>query len=78
MRKTFTVIIVLLAVWNAINTVSILKLNSGLVKAYIAVSNQATKQDSIILRSVYRDLSKILDMNIEQTKMEYEYLRAGK
>ena len=78
MRKTFTVIIVLLAAWNAINTISILKLNSGLVKTYITASNQATKQDSIILWSVYRDLSKILDMNIEQTKMEYEYLRTGK
>lgn len=78
MRKTFTVIIVLLAAWNALNTMLIQKLNSDLVKTYITASNQATKQDSIILRSVYRDLSKVLYMNIEQTKMEYEYLRAGK
>ena len=78
MRKAFTIIIVLLAAWNTINTVSIQKLNLDLVKTYITASNQATKQDSIILQSVYRDLSKVLDMNIEQTKMEYEYLRTGK
>lgn len=78
MRKTFMAIIILLAVWNAINTISILKLNSDIVKTFVTVSNQATKQDSIILRSVYKDLSKILDLNIKQTKMEYEYLRAGK
>ena len=64
MRKTFTVIIVLLAAWNAINTILIQKLNLDLVKTYITASNQATKQDSVILQSVYRDLSKILDMNI--------------
>lgn len=78
MRKTFMAIIILLAVWNAINTISILKLNSSLVKTFVTVSNQATKQDSIILRSVYKDLSKILDLNIKQTKMEYEYLRTSK
>ena len=64
MRKTFKVIIVLLVAWNAINTILIQKLNLDLVKTYIAASNQATKQDSVILQSVYRDLSKILDMNI--------------
>lgn len=74
MRKTFIAIIILLAAWNAINTISILKLNSGLVKTFVA----ASKQDSIILRSVYRDLSKILDLNIKQTKTEYEYIRASK
>lgn len=78
MRKTFIAIIILLAAWNAINTISILKLNSGLVKTFVTVSNQATKQDSIILRSVYKDLSKILDLNIKQTKMEYEYIGASK
>lgn len=78
MRKSFIVIIITLAAWNMLNTIAILKSNSLIVKAAATAMNQATKQDSIVMHTVYKYIYKMLDMNIKQTKADYEYLRQSK
>lgn len=82
MKKKYIVIIVLLVVWNIFNTMAIREARAFAVKnAFEAVTiagNQAAERDSLIIRAVYKDIVKILDMNIEQTKMHYEYLKSRK